>query len=64
MNYFLLNIKRLHSVGNVAADSPGQKASHRASEKLQQMLQTTLKSAFLQDDQEIQNLTFLVCFVF
>lgn len=51
MNYFLLNTKRLHSVGNVAADSPGQKASHQASEKWQQMLQMTLKSAFPQDDQ-------------
>lgn len=51
MNYFLLNTKRLHSVGDVAADSPGQKASHQASEKWQQMLQMTLKSAFPQDDQ-------------
>lgn len=48
----------------MAADSPGQKASCQASVKWQQMLQTTLKSAFLQDDQEIQNLTFLVGFFF
>lgn len=53
MNYFLLNTKRLQSVGNVAADSSGQKASRQAFEKWQQMLQTTLKTAFLQDDQEI-----------
>lgn len=64
MNSFLLNTRRFQSVGNVAADSPGQKASCQASEKWQQMLQTTLKSAFLQDDQEIQNLTSLVGFFF
>lgn len=64
INYFLLNTKRLQSVGNVAADLTLQKSSCQASEKWQQVLQMTLKTAFLQDDQEIQNLTSLVVFSF
>lgn len=57
MNYSQLNNKRLQSVGNVAADSTGQKVSCQPSVKWQQMLQMTFKSGFLQDDQEIRNLT-------
>lgn len=58
MNYSLQNSKRLQAVGSVAAGSAGRTASRQPSAKWQQMLQTTLKSAFLQDDQEIWNLTF------
>lgn len=53
MNDSLLNSERLQPVGKVAAGSPGMKSIIT----WQQMLQMTLKSALLQDDQEIWNLT-------
>lgn len=58
LSYALLTSYVFHSAHNAATDSPGLKVSNQPFVKWQQMLRMTLKTASLQEDQEIWNLTF------
>lgn len=58
LSYALLTSYVFHSSHNAATDSPGLKVLNQPSVKWQKMLQMTLKTASLQEDQEIWNLTF------
>lgn len=64
LTYSLLSSHMFQSACNMATGSPRIKAWYQPSVKQQHMLQMTLKTVFLQEDQEIWNLTFWCGFSF